>query len=914
MPTTYNGIGTHYYGKKNRTVRTAACHSCNRVGPLESYDTRLWFVIIFIPVIPLKRKRIIDQCRSCTRHYVADADVYEQNKQLQISGALDRFRREPSPEAALQLHGLLLGFHESEQAAQFRASVRQRYPAEAELMAGLAAQLDQASEFGPAFEFYEAALKLQPDLPEARVGVARRKMAEGELDEARNLLDFLETPGAGQHYALGPIDVLSGHYQRQGRHEEALAIAAHLLREIPQAGQQHTFRAFVQRSEKALGRFESILPPREHSLRSLFRGETSVYPKWLRWTIIVGAAMVLLAGGLFINNEYIRRHRTIHVVNACGPGVQVQVDDQPPLTIGNSGWLVVNEGRHRIQLSGAVDETHEVDLQSGFFDRWFRKPAWILNPGGEAVLDQGTLYYAESPPPSQHRLIVGRTFLALPHVDYPFEPPPDKLDIGRKNGQVEKTSIQQFLGKDSTAFAATIDQDRTAALDFAEHRLRRQPGQRELLEQYFSEGMQHDALRVEAFLKSGLELRPLQVDWHRAYQSSAEFQGHDKELVPLYDRYLEADPKNAGLIYLRGRVEPDWDQQDRYYRQAIAADPRLPWPVMALGMRAAAAGRWDDCLRDMKKARELKIDENHVREAFQSAYLATGAAKTMATEYRTRLANNPMDFEAMMFLIELLAATGPPDQIETELNAWQNRLPFEVRPQVMPQLRAIGFYEAGKLAECEQACRQLPILQSSSMRLHALLPQKRAKEAVADPSFNQLWEHPWNTLAVSLSLELDGQKDEAARWLQRAIDKLEKSGPDMRRAARILRESEPPGMNEIARVLAGPENQAMLCAVLAERFPARRAEYHSAAARYNVRRKPPYQLVVRHSNARSPQRDETAEPGGRPHVATSLSDSPVPSTPKGMPGRTVSHWKMPGFGSSCCASGPLRSVPVHRLV
>jgi tetratricopeptide (TPR) repeat protein len=845
MPTTYNGIGTHYYGKKNRTVRTAACHSCNRVGPLASYDTRLWFVIVFIPVIPLKRKRIIDQCPSCTRHYAADADVYEQNKQLQVSGAPDQFRREPSPEAALQVHGLLLSYHEREQAAQFRETVRQRFPAEAELMAGLAAQLDHVSEFGPAFEFYEAALKLQPDLPEARVGVARRKMASGELDEARQLLDFLETPGAGQHYALGPIDVLSGHYQRRGRHEEALAIAAHLLREIPQAGQQHTFRAFVRRSEKALGRYESILPPRTHSLRSLFRGETSVYPKWIRWTIIGGAAMALLAGGLLINNEYIRRHRTIHVVNACGPAVQVRVDDQPPVTIGTSGQLVVSEGRHRIQLSGAVDETHEVDLQSTFFDRWFRKPAWILNPGGEAVLDQGTLFYAENPPPSQHHLIVDRPFVALPHVDYTFVSPPDKLEIGQKNGQVEKTSLQQFLGPDANAFAATIDHDRTAALDFAERRLRRHPEQQDLLNHYLSEGIPQDVPRVMAFLKSGLDRRPVQVQWHRAYQTSAELKGYDDELVHLYDRYLKAEPKNAGLIYLRGRVDPDWDQQDRYYRQAIAADPRLPWPLMALGVRAGAAGRWDDCLRDLKKAKELKIDEDPVLDWLQGALLATGSAKTMATEYRTRLGNNPMDFKAMVLLIEMMAASGPPELIETELNAWQNRLPFEVRAQVLPQLRALGFYEAGKLAECEQVCRQLPMLGSSSLRLHALLPQKRAKEAAADRSFSKLWEDPWDLLAVSLALELDGHKDDATPWRERAIGKLETFGPEMRRAAKILRAAEPAGMNELARVLAGPENQALLCAVMAERFPTRRAEYHAAAVRYNVRRKPPYQLVLR---------------------------------------------------------------------
>jgi hypothetical protein len=67
----------------------------------------------------------------------------------------------------------------------------------------------------------------------------------------------------------------------------------------------------------------------------------------------------------------------------------------------------------------------------------------------------------------------------------------------------------------------------------------------------------------------------------------------------------------------------------------------------------------------------------------------------------------------------------------------------------------------------------------------------------------------------------------------------------MRLAGKILNSSDPPVMTEIERLLVGTGNQALLCAVLAERFPARRAEYHAAAARYNVRRKPPYQLVVR---------------------------------------------------------------------
>ena len=76
MPTTINGVGTHYYGKKNASVRAGACRSCGRVSNLESYDTRLFVVIVFIPVIPLGRKRIIDSCPFCRRHFVANQGEY----------------------------------------------------------------------------------------------------------------------------------------------------------------------------------------------------------------------------------------------------------------------------------------------------------------------------------------------------------------------------------------------------------------------------------------------------------------------------------------------------------------------------------------------------------------------------------------------------------------------------------------------------------------------------------------------------------------------------------------------------------------------------------------------------------------------------------------------------------------------
>ena len=162
MPGTYNGIGTHYYGKGNRSTRTAPCRSCNRVGGLESYDTRLWFVIAFIPIIPLGRKRIIDSCPSCRRHMAADAAKYEQARQLQVSGSLEQYRREVSPETALAAHAQLLAFHEYEQATELRGQALDRFPHDARIRAALADHLRQVSSFDEMARLNEEALALEP--------------------------------------------------------------------------------------------------------------------------------------------------------------------------------------------------------------------------------------------------------------------------------------------------------------------------------------------------------------------------------------------------------------------------------------------------------------------------------------------------------------------------------------------------------------------------------------------------------------------------------------------------------------------------------------------------------------------------------------------------------------------------------
>ena len=215
--------------------------------------------------------------------------------------------------------------------------------------------------------------------------------------------------------------------------------------------------------------------------------------------------------------------------------------------------------------------------------------------------------------------------------------------------------------------------------------------------------------RAESFLKTGLDRRPVAVQWHRIYQTLAESGGHEAGLVARYDGYLKADPRNAALIYLRGRIDPDWDRQEESIRRAIEADPRTTVAVGGPGL-AGRGGRPVERVPERPEGGPGAQDRRETASMIcpSTARLGAGEAKFLADESRTRLAGNAMDVKALVALLEATAVMGPPEDFERELTAWQNRLPMQVRGQVGTTFRAIGLYESGKLPECLEALPALP--------------------------------------------------------------------------------------------------------------------------------------------------------------------------------------------------------------
>src|ERR1043166_5397342 len=104
VPYTLNGIGTRYVGAKNRSATVGDCESCKKSATLSSYDTREWFCFAYIPLIPLTKYRILNDCSRRGRHRRLKSAAFQESvnqKLAPLREAIRRSPRDPQPYAAL---------------------------------------------------------------------------------------------------------------------------------------------------------------------------------------------------------------------------------------------------------------------------------------------------------------------------------------------------------------------------------------------------------------------------------------------------------------------------------------------------------------------------------------------------------------------------------------------------------------------------------------------------------------------------------------------------------------------------------------------------------------------------------------------------------------------------------------------
>jgi hypothetical protein len=431
MPTTYNGIGTTYFRHRNRTTRQATCEFCGQFTTLTSYDTRLVFSVFFIPIIPLGKKHILDQCGRCLRHRVMSEADWQTFRQ-KAGADVETFNAAATPSDEQFYNALYAAQATGDNAAitPIVARMRKVMPPSAEREVAVGDVYRLAGDPAAAEESFKRALSMSDD-PTTNAKMASLLLSQNRPDDAKlRLRHVLEGRDGGN---IGLANALAQAYQSQGRHPEAIAIFDAIFKARPDLATDPSLQKARAASEKAghsgkpikaklfVGSDGSMLKPPASRLRA----------------IAIFAAILALIFGVFAGiSLYKAGHRKVTLVGNLARAYAITIDSKP-FTVPARGEtkLTLAEGPHVVTINDPRYLAEEIRFTiepDGFWGRPFSDRAFVINPDGTALIVDETLIYGGTArngiAPTAR---IGEPYYDVPNIHYAFEEPPQKVKLNK---------------------------------------------------------------------------------------------------------------------------------------------------------------------------------------------------------------------------------------------------------------------------------------------------------------------------------------------------------------------------------------------------------------------------------------------------------------------------------------------------
>lgn len=842
MPTTVNGVGTTYFGRRNRRQFDGVCQFCHQPGKLENYETWLVFCVVFVPVIPLAKKQILNYCPRCRRHMVVAFSQWRKARQEAIEAASAELAgKEHDPDAAIKMHGTFEAFQQGDEAARFAEAMLTLFGDVARVQFYLGGWYERVGRKADADRCFARALELEPTSLPYKRAVAIGHIEQGNLPRARAMLAEFEPPSQAFEPAL--FMLLAQAHQRQRQHEEALGLFKMLLAARPALSGDKSFTKAVRASERALGQPASLVP-REPFYRSK-----------VLWA---AAAAVLLLAAFLGGNFYVRHHRTVHLVNGLSMPIIVDVDGERSVTVAPQGRtsLSMAEGPHRAVVTEPKLSFAPVDFELGshWFAGLFRSPAFVVDPSRSAVLFWQEVFYMAPPaqaPPGQSRIHLGEAFVMYPDVDYAFQELPATLSV-KRNQKLRKTRIDLYSAPAATLIAALFAAPNLTgdAMGFAENHLRASPDDIMLLSSYWAIARRQNQLpRSRDFFAARLEERPVLVNWHRMYQTVQEELRNDDALIEQYNAWLAADPANSALLYLRGRCDPDRSAASEFYQRAIAADPRNPFPHYAKSVSLLARGDFAAAQAQINAACELRPGDPQMNMHRTKVRMALGEFNALEAESREALVENPLSIADHEQLLAVLVAAGKADQVQQAVTSFNQQATVsdpQQAPALARRLRNALLYLEGNFQGLLAATD--PPADAAEAALPRYWAQFELRQVVKPPpglSPIQAEHDGYSLLCQALAWAEKGDAASAAEVKSQALDQFRAGRYDDRRVADILAKGGDWTEQDLDNLPLNPTHKCIVLVTMAESSADRAGPLLDLADKLNFERQFPYHFLKR---------------------------------------------------------------------
>lgn len=670
MPSTMNGVGTHYWGKANLETRWTVCEHCGRAGDLRSYDTTKYFVLFYLPLIPLGKLHILDECPHCTRHQSIKLDEWRRLRKEAVAEALAAYFAEPdNRELAEQALGTCAFYREGEEVLPLVAKIYRSFGEDVEMVAHLAGTLDVFDQTQGAESAYRRALALS-DTTELREALAGLLIRDGRPEEAQPLLGHVFQ--STEAHAVGQLLFLVEGYQAQGKHREALEVLKTIETGFPQYQGDKTFRKQLSKmrknSEKNVRSGKPVVAP---SLTAVVKGEGSGADWGGRFAVAVWPLLILLiVGPMLLWMMRSAESHEVYLVSGLDHAYQIEIaGERYTVPAGQGVTIDLPRGEDlvaTVQAGGPDLEPVPFRVDPSFGDSLFGTKMYVLNPDRLAVLLWAQSRYSETPDPNEqmpYEFQTGEPFYMWEGVDYEFEEFPDEISISSGTDSVVKTAVNVVAGVTASELFYLLlnETDQETSVDFLRRRLPldRSPGEAVML---LSGLLSNEELLTVAAPR--LEVRPVAVEWHRAYQSVREGAGQGGEVKAEYEALLRGEPENSSLHYLLARIEVDAKRREALLRRAIDLDANNAYAHFGLAYGLLAEGRNEEALAPAERAVELMPFQDSFQATATYARFANGRFEELLSRVRAQRVERPLDGNLVAEEVNLLNALGREEEIE----------------------------------------------------------------------------------------------------------------------------------------------------------------------------------------------------------------------------------------------------------
>jgi hypothetical protein len=846
-------FGPCNWGESNIRIRRGCCEFCGRWGDLRSYDTRRFFNVLLVPLVPLGKKRALCECPACRRSRIVPLGAFRSGPHRDVEAALDAFRRSPADEnAARRALDTSIAF-ESEQPFLEAAGMPERgLPGNARLAAIVGSGCAFFERTREAEASYIRSLRIEAD-PDVQEALAVLYLKLSRPDDAGKLISPILQLRRKEKLRLAYAAV--GAFQNDGRHYEALALLEEAADAFPAIEFDPKYLNYRAASEAAATSTKGVTTPEFAELWSQPR--PSAPPPRLGRRFVI-PALVLLVLGIYLAVAYSEgSSRWVFVVNGTHHAYDVTVAGKT-LTLKPMSHTRVQVPEGEVAVVPSDDELgikpQTCRIATPFFTRPFLNRTFVLNPDGAALVVQEEAEYVPNgssktgdPNTAPPHLFAGDLLYSFDGMDYEFDPFPTSIEMDSSTSRMTKKRVGLYdreLTAEETLFVVEKEVGPEKLKQYIRNRAMTDPDNPEFVQIYLRMLDPHKALE-EA--RPMLAKRPVLIEWHRFYQDAVGRLEPDHDLRAEYKGYLDQGPTDPGLMYLLGRASPDRKEAREMFLRSTQGPKPFAYGFYALAYDDMCLGDFKAALDHAVNAVQLKPDAEAFKNQVESARLANRDYDTLIAAVRKEADAAPEDGGLVAREIDLLAMAGRFDEAEQAKSAYVGRM-IKV-PQAKAQLPAWQAsadaavkYIKGDLAGYAERTAAAPT--SAENRFAIDLSTGKLDEAAAElrkDTSASANSHLLLYLAYATSPSFPAGAAESQ--LTAAAKDLADGDRDERRIAAWLTAPTPPDPEQFCAVIALPDEKRLLLAAMGLRDPAHAARYFKEAARFNYDTNFPYWTV-----------------------------------------------------------------------